>query len=129
MNTINIGDILTCAETGKTFTAEAQGCTLNYARNSVGEVFSDEGVNIREAREMLDRSKPFTGYLSCNGKTFGGWKGNVLGHVTRSSTVRLTRMSYTHGETMLAIRVRDVHGAQWYGRGSPGICVTLRPCA
>lgn len=121
-----VGRELVCAETGKRFIGAVDGISTNYARDAEGNVYSDEGVDIRERRELLDRSKPFTCYLSSDGKRATGWKGNKLGDVVRSNSVRLTRRSYTHGAYIWAVRVRDVHGALWYGRGSPGIVITLR---
>lgn len=103
------------------------GCSYNYATTPAGEILSDVGVDIRERRGMLDRSKPFAGYLSSDGKHFTGWKGNILGTVTRSTLVRLTRWSFTHGKYIRAVQVRDVHGGMWHGRGSEGVCITLRP--
>jgi hypothetical protein len=126
--TINFGEVLTCAETGKTFIAAKDGITRNYACDHEGNVYSDEGVDIRERRSLLDRSGPFSCYISSDGRRVTGWKDNTLGVVTESRTCRLTRTSYTHGKNYSSIRVEDVHGNNWYGRGSPGICVTLRPC-
>jgi hypothetical protein len=127
MRTINFGDVLICAETGKTFVAARDGITTNYARDDHGNVFSDEGVNIRERRELLDRTRPFVCYLSSDGKHVTGWKGNVLGDVTCSRTIPLTRVSFTHGRTIQSVRVRDVHGGYWYGRGNAGIAIKLFP--
>lgn len=123
---IAIGDTLTCAETGKQFVAQRDGCTVNYARTSTGDVLSDEGAVIRERRELLDRSRPFTGYLSSDGKTFTTWKGAELGAVVRINE----RAGRTWGGDYLThIRVRDVHGGMWHGRGAGrGCCITLRPC-
>ena len=128
MQTINIGDVLTCAETGVSFIAAKDGCSFNYAHGPGDEIVSDAGVDIRERRELSHRSRPFTCYLSSDGANVTGWRGNVLGRVIASRSVRLTRTSYTHGMYMQAVRVRDVHGGEWYGRGSPGICITLRAC-
>ena len=123
----NIGDTVKCAETGRDFVVARDGCSFNYATSQSGEILSDIGVDIRERRELLDRSKPFAGYLSSDGKRFTGWKGNILGTVTRSTLVRLTRASHVHGKYIRAVQVRDVHGGMWHGRGSEGICITLRP--
>ena len=123
-----VGQTVTCAETGKVFSVKADGFTFNYATDREGRVFSDEGVDIRERRALLDRSLPFTAYLSSEGRHLTGWKGNVLGTVVESIPCRLSRFSFTHGKEYRAVRVRDVHGAMWYGRGSPGVCITLRPC-
>lgn len=123
-----VGQTVTCAETGKTFVIETDGFTFNYATDGEGHIFSDEGVDIRERRALLDRSLPFTAYLSSDGRHLTGWKGNVLGAVVDWAPCKLTRTSFTHGKSYRSVRVRDVHGAMWYGRGSPGVCITLRPC-
>lgn len=125
---IELGRILQCAETGKYFIAQSDGFTFNYAQDSAGNTYSDEGVNFRERRELLDRSRPFTCYISSDGKSVTGWKGNKLGDIIQASTVRLAQWSAFHGKSMLAVKVRDVHGGLWYGRGSPGICINLRAC-
>jgi len=123
-HTINVGDTLTCAETGKQFIAAQDGCSFNYARDRQGNVFSDEGVNIRERRELLDRSKPFVCYVSSDGSRVTGWKGNTLGTIHRSSRIR-----NPFGGYLLSVSVTDVHGGRWYGRGAgEGMCITLRPC-
>ena len=120
---ITMGQTLTCAETGKQFIAERDGCSVNYAWGSNNEIFSDEGVDIREKRGLLDRAKPFYCYLSCDGKTVGGWKGNVLGNVTilGRGRVGFARSGYY-------VRVTDIHGGKWYGKNAGlGMCITLRP--
>ena len=122
-----IGDTVTCCETGKQFVVEAQGGTLNCAYSSDGRIWSDEGVDLAEKRELKERSAPFVGYISQDGKHLTGWKGNILGDVIASSTVRLPRWSYTHGKHVIAYRIKDVHGGLWYGRGSPSVCIRLRP--
>jgi hypothetical protein len=122
-----VGARVTCAETGRAFIVSRDGCSFNYASNTKGETLSDEGVNLREVRELLDRSRPFGCYLSSDGKRATGWKGNTLGAVVHASPVTLTRRSVWHGSHMLAVRVRDVHGAMWHGRGSPGVLINLRP--
>lgn len=124
MQTINIGDVLTCAETGKAFIAARDGCTVNYARNDKGETFSDEGVDICEKRRLLNRSETFYCYVSSDGKTVGGWKGNPLGMINSYNESR----SGWNGGTIARFRVIDVHGNYWSGRGAGrGMCCTLRP--
>lgn len=125
----NVGDTVTCTETGKQFVITSDGFSFNYARDSEGRIFSDEGVDIGERRMLLDRSKPFTGYISSDGKRLTGWKGNVLGHVTDSVTVPLSfgqRRDYTHGKNWTQYTIRDVHGGLWRGRGSPSVYIRLR---
>lgn len=122
----HIGEMITCVETGKVFLGEAVGCTTNYASDAEGNLFSDEGVDIRQKRALLDRTKPAYGYLSSDVKYFTGWKGNTLGTVVAKWTINNSRQSWVHGSTMQAVRVRDVHGNLWYGRGNGGIAITLR---
>lgn len=127
---VNPGDVLTCAETGKEFIAAHVGITTNYAWDNEGNTLSDEGVDIRQKRELAERAGPFLGYLgSTEGmpRTLTGWKGNVLGTVIRANSYRLTRQSYVHGEYIYAVTIRDVHGGLWYGRGNPGISIKIRP--
>lgn len=122
----HIGETLTCCETGKQFIGAADGISTNYATDASGKIYSDEGVAIREARDLLDRSKPFYAYVSSDGKSITGWKGNILGAITGASRIRLTRLSYTHGKYINHYIVRDVHGGMWYGKGSPSIAIKLR---
>jgi len=121
-----IGQVITCYVTGKEFMGAADGCSVNYARDSEGHLYSDEGVDIAQRKDLLDRSKPFTGYISRDGRSLTGWKGNILGTVIWSTSVRLSRWSHFHGPNMQAYRIRDIHGGYWYGRGNPGMCVNLR---
>ena len=74
-----LGSVQTCAETGERFTIARDGCSFNYATTREGAIISDKGVDIRERRELLDRSRPFTCYLSSDGRHVTGWKGNILG--------------------------------------------------
>lgn len=123
-----VGDTITCVETGKQFVVQQDGCSFNYAIDSQGRVFSDEGVDIGEKRMLLDRSRPFTGYISGDGRRLTGWKGNTLGHVISSVTVPLPfglRWSNIHGENWTQYTIRDVHGGLWRGRGSPGIYIRV----
>jgi len=122
-----IGKVITCAETGKTFLGATVGVSTNYATDSYGNYYSDEGVDLRERKELLDTSKPYFAYISCDGYYITGWKGNNLMRIISSVTCKLTRMSYTHSaESYKSIRAIDDNGQVWYGRGSAGFCVTLR---
>lgn len=79
--------------------------------------------------ELLDRSRPVVAYLSADERTVTTWSGGVLGYVTRCVPCALTRPSYTHDRrSYRSVRVSDVHGNAWYGRGSAGIAIRLRPC-
>lgn len=120
----NVGDTVTCCETGETFTVEQQGISYNYATGQNGEIYSDKGVDLVERRGLLDRTKPFCCYVSSDEKHVTGWKGNILGTIiSKSRTAR--RWNYP---AMVSIRVRDVHGGVWRGRGQgAGMYITLRP--
>lgn len=68
----------------------------------------------------------FTGYLSGDGERFTTWTGGELGKVVASRPCKLTRQSFTHDRrTYRSVRVVDVWGKVWFGRGSPGIVLTL----
>lgn len=123
--TINIGDTLKCAETGKEFVAAHCGQARNYATTRAGEVLSDEGVTIRELRELQDRTRPFVGYISEGGTFLTTWKGARLGDVLE---LRRIGSPGGHGRTpMYYIRVRDAHGGLWHGRGQGrNMSVTLK---
>lgn len=78
----------------------------------------------------LKTRQPFVAYVSSDGQSITTWTGGKLMTVTRSTPCALTRQSFTHDHrSYKSIRARDVHGKNWYGRGSAGICITLRPCA
>jgi hypothetical protein len=121
---IEFGQTLVCTETGKKFIAARDGISTNYAWGSKNEIFSDEGVEIREKRGLLDRTKPFGCYLSSDGKSVTGWKGNKLGTVVHSSTSK----TGFHRSELTHISVIDVHGNKWHGKGSgKGMAITIRP--
>lgn len=121
-----VGSTVTCAETGKQFVVQTDGFTFNYAMSSAGEVLSEEGVNLREQRALLDRSRPFGCYLSDDGKHVTSWKGNELGVVVSEGVSR----TGWHGSAITYIRARDVHGGLWYGKGAGrGQYITLRAVA
>jgi len=115
-----------CDETGKVFTIERDGMSFNYALSSDNSIISDEGVNKRELRELKKIHQPFYAYVSSDLKHITGWKGNVLMRITSAQPYRLTRHSYVHGKTIHSIQAVDANGQVWYGRGNPGICITMR---
>lgn len=81
---------------------------------------------LRDIQSMQSADR-FTGYLSSDGKQFTSWPGGLLGHVIDSRPCKLTRLSFTHDRhTYMSVRVRDVNGREWHGRGSNGIVCTLR---
>lgn len=122
-----VGDTLCCTETGKAFTVTSDGCVSNYATNAQGQYFSDDGVVRCDRRRLLDRTRPVLAYMAQDGGSVTGWKGNYLGEIVQSTVVPLTCRSHTHGKYIQAVRIRDIHGAYWYGRGSPSLAIVLRP--
>ena len=118
-----LGKLVTCVETGKQFVVARDGCSFNYGHTSQGELLSDEGVDIRQHRDLLNRTAPFFCYVSCDGRAIAGWKGNTLGRITWSNESR-----NNWGAKLLHVRVVDVHGGMWHGKGAgTGVCITLHP--
>jgi len=109
-----LGAWVTCAETGERFETARDGSTFNYAWSRTGELLSDAGVDQRERRAMLEGPGTFTCYLSGDGQHVTGWKGNVLGHVTRETESD----TGWHRSTLTHIRVTDCHGNEWHGKGA-----------
>ncbi len=95
-----------------------------YARVDGNQLCCYECADSRRRAEMLDRSRPFSAYISGeNGATLTTWTGGLLGHVAGHSTYRNNWGALIH-----CYSVRDVHGGYWHGRNSgPGMCITLRP--
>ena len=123
-----VGDTVTCSETGERFTIQRDGHSLNYATRRDGRIVSDRGAAILQRRALLDRARPFPGYLSSDERHLTDGQGNILGTVTWSRPVKLPRWSYVSGYRMVSVRVRDVHGGLWYGRGAGGgMSINLRP--
>lgn len=82
-----------------------------------------------QIEELKDRSKPFGAYVSGDGRAITSWTGGHLMRITRSRSCRLTRLSHTHDKgSYMSVHCVDVHGGHWHGRGSAGICITLRAC-
>ena len=112
-----------CADCGQTFYDETK-----YARSSSDEMLCYSCCTVRDLQAIKTYDR-FTGYLSSDGRQFSTWSGGLLGHVIDSRPCKLTRMSFTHDrKSYRSVRVRDVHGREWYGRGSAGIVITLRAC-
>ncbi len=101
--------------------------TTGTARTQDGKEICYACADARQREDLKDRSRPFTAYVSSDGKTITTWTGGKLMDIRQSWRIPLTRFSFTHGRTILHIRARDVHGGDWFGRGNPGIAITLRP--
>jgi hypothetical protein len=123
-----VGKTIICNETGREFIGAIEGISTNYARDSQGNFYSNEGVHQREVKDLLDRTRSFTAYLSSDGLRITGWKGNTLMNIVSSSSCKLTRSSFLHSRhSYMSVRAVDVHGKHWYGRGSAGVVITMRP--
>jgi hypothetical protein len=124
---INFGDTLICHETGERFVAALDGISTNYARDRDGNVYSDEGVFRIEARAIRERKGPLIGYVNDAGD-LTTWKGLVLARSAGWRPCRLTRISYTHdASSYRSYWFRAPDGGLWYGRGSEGIVIRVRP--
>lgn len=103
---------------------------------AAGYAVTREGLHIcyacadaQQIEEMKDRSKSFGAYVSSDGQRITSWTGGLLMRVTQSWSCQLTRQSQWHdSRSYKSIRATDVHGKKWYGRGSAGVCITMRPC-
>jgi hypothetical protein len=99
-----------------------------YAITPDGSTICYGCADKRTIAELKDRTRPMGAYLSSDGARATTWTGGTLGAVVWSRPCRLTRLSFTHSKSSFrSVNVRDVHGGMWYGRGSPGVCITLRP--
>lgn len=118
-----IGKTIICAETGKPFIGEVvNGFTTNYATDSKGNVFSDEGVYIRAKKELLTESKIF-GYVSCDGKFIQAWKED---HKLMKVIACWQSRSGFAGK-MFYFDARDENGQKWHGKAKElGHCITMK---
>ena len=117
--------VLTCHKTSKQFIAKQDGCTYNYAKDSKGNIYSDEGVYLSLKDEVLTQSK-IGAYAILESKTIQGWKnehilGKIICHYVANSGF-CGKMDF--------IEVRMFDGSLWKGKfkSSSMQCVTLRKC-
>jgi len=104
------------------------GCSTGYATTPDNKRICYKCADARQREELKDRSKPFCAYLSSDGQKVTTWTGGELMTVTSSKPCQLSRVSFTHDmKSFRSIRARDVHGGLWFGRGSAGIVIKLRP--
>lgn len=118
-----------CAICGAAFpTPPPSGGGSGYAVTRDGLHICYTCADAQQCEELKDRSKPLVAYVSSDGTKITTWTGGELMRVIRSVPCKLTRNSYTHSQKYYrSIRARDIHGGLWYGRGSAGIAITLRP--
>lgn len=102
-------------------------CSNGYAVRSDGKRICYACADAAQREELTDRSRPVFAYVSCGGRSIGTWTGGKLMDVISSRPCKLTRQSYTHdSKSYKSIRARDIHGKEWFGRGSEGICIKLK---
>lgn len=77
-----------------------------------------------DVAQLQDRSKPFTAYVSGDGKQITNWPGAALMRITAESSSR-----GGFGGRMHYWRAVDIHGQHWHGKNSGrGACINLRAC-
>ena len=80
-------------------------------------------ANARE-RETFASAERYSAYVSSDGKAITTWTGAVLAKIVESHKIR--GGGFWHGKSYSALTARDPSGRLWYGRGSAGMCVSLR---
>jgi len=117
-----------CSDCKHEIAAPAAGtCAAGYAVLPDDSRICYACADKRQVAELLDRSKPFVGYVG-SGNTITTWTGGKLMTITRAWPCELTRQSFTHSaKGYTSIHAVDVHGGHWAGRGSEGIAIKLRP--
>jgi hypothetical protein len=124
---IEDGVFFRCACCHKVKATSGNGCTSGYAVMPDNSLFCFECADESQRNDLKDRSKPFVAYVGSDGKRITTWTGGLLMRVTQSWPCQLTRKSHWHGKNYSCIRATDVHGGRWFGRGSPGVAIKLRP--
>jgi hypothetical protein len=82
--------------------------------------------DVEEFKKCGDEGRPFYGYFD-EDHHLCGFRGNILARNVHAYPCKLTRMSYTHNaKSYKSVHVIDPQGRIWYGRGSAGICCTMR---
>src|SRR3990167_9912689 len=110
---------MNCANCNTPFVADEHTTGYAICANDVKVCYACADTIARA--DMVGASR-FTGYLSGDGARFTTWTGGTLGDVVSSKPCKLTRTSFTHDKrTYRSVRVRDVWGKIWFGRGSAGI--------
>jgi hypothetical protein len=111
-----------CADCGpRPLETSGNACGTGYAIYGDDTMICYACADARQRAELLDRSGPFSCYVSSDGRTVTTWTGGKLGDVVSSS------LGGGFGDRMLHVRVRDVHGGLWHGKGAgAGMSIRLR---
>lgn len=89
---------------------------LGEAKDADGSTLCYQCADDRQ-REDMRTARVFYAYVSRDQRRITSWPGGVLGEVTRYRSGR--RIDTAHGwYRNVSVRVKDVHGAEWAGRGS-----------
>lgn len=100
--------------------------TTENAHGGAGRLICYGCADTAQRAEMLTADR-IGAYLSADCRTVNTWTGGKLGDVTWWNPCELNRKSYWHdSHSFRSVRVRDVHGQTWTGRGSPGVLIRLR---
>jgi len=117
---------------------DPNSCTSGYGCSTgviVGE--TRDGVKIEQSRaicyacchahdleQLRDTSKPFTAYVSSDGRQITNWPGAALMRIYSHHTGRAG-----FGGNLHYYRAVDLHGQHWHGKNSgEGMCINLRAC-
>ena len=106
--------------------------TMPTGSCATGSAMTTEGQSIcydcaeRREFEAFQSAAHYCAYVSTDGSKIQTWTGFELAKITASRPMRLSRRSNWHGSTIQSIYARAADGSTWYGRGSPGVCISLR---
>ena len=82
-----------------------------YARLPSGKRICYDCADKRQQEEMRTKND-FMAYVSGDGKHITSWSGGTLGTVT---SMKSRSNIFMRGDKLYSIRVRDIHGQEWYG--------------
>ncbi len=101
--------------------------TTGTARTPDGRTICYDCAHAVELADVQARRR-ICAYVAEDGRTITTWPGRPLMRVTGMAPCRLTRRSYTHSpESYQSYWARDTFGGNWYGRGSAGVLIRMRP--
>lgn len=98
--------------------------TRGYGRDANGKT-SCYDCCTQADKDALKDGTQFCGYISSDGLRLVNWPGFALGTVTHTGRVHNWTRNSFNGKRYY-IRVRDCHGAEWYGTGAAGMYASLR---
>lgn len=112
----------TCHRCGENIPPPEEGsCSTGYGVDAMGHSICYSCCAKEDITFLLKR-EPTLVYLSSDMTRVTNWPGSTLGKVDSHSVV-----AHPWGVTIYHVRITDVHGAKWFGRGRPGMVLTIRP--